>query len=56
MALFELMKGIGVAVGVAVIGVVVLAFIEVLIALADPIRRSVILKRNWRDNFHHMIS
>jgi hypothetical protein len=56
MALFELMKGFGVAVGVAIIGVVVLALIEVLVALADPRRRPTIMKRNWRDNFHHMIS
>jgi hypothetical protein len=49
------LTGIGVAVGVAVIGVLLVAGAEVLVALRDPKRGPEIRARSWRDNLHHML-
>lgn len=56
MAIYELVTGFGVALGVAVGGVAVLMAVETVMALANKDRRAHILRRGFKESFHQMLS
>lgn len=56
MAIYDLLTGFGVALGVAVGGVAIIMAVETIMALANKDRRANILRRGFKESFHQMLS
>ena len=54
-ALMFVARGLAFAILAGVVGTIVAAIVEVVIALRDPVRGPVIRNRSWRRNLHHML-
>lgn len=52
----EVFKGFGIAILAAVIGTLLVAGAEVILAYRDPERSRLIHRRSWRENLRHMLS
>lgn len=54
-AVVFVLTGLGLAVLAGLIGIVVVAAVEILIALHDPVRKRLIQSRSWRENLSAML-
>jgi hypothetical protein len=54
-AVMFVLTGIGLAICAGLIGMVMVAAIEVVIAYRDPARAEVIRAHSWRENLHRML-